>query len=311
MRRWLNELGILNQRSYQKRVPEAVFRLPTRQVAIFLQHLWATDGTIWAPADGQRAGPRISYSTNSRGLAYDVAALLLRLGIVARVVRIRQGHYAPLYHVVVTGVPNQRRFLQHVGAFGPRKPQGDVLLTVLATRPANTNVDTLPKQTFERVRNLMRIQGISQHVMTAIRGTAYGGASLFKFAPPRDLVLEYAEILLDETLRFQATSDIFWDRVIAIEPAGVEEVYDLTVPGPASWLADGIVSHNSGEIEQVSDLVAFLYREDYYDVEKAQKDNKENICELIIAKHRNGPIGSIELYFHKEFSRFANLEKRR
>jgi replicative DNA helicase len=74
-----------------------------------------------------------------------------------------------------------------------------------------------------------------------------------------------------------------------------------------------LLSHlrESGEIEQVSDLVAFLYREDYYDVEKAQKDNKENVCELIIAKHRNGPIGSVELYFHKEFSRFANLEKRR
>jgi replicative DNA helicase len=99
--------------------------------------------------------------------------------------------------------------------------------------------------------------------------------------------------------------------VVAIESWGVQEVFDLTVPGPASWLADGIVSHNSGEIEQVSDLVLFLYREDYYDVEKAQKDNKENVCEIIIAKHRNGPIGTVELYFHKEYSRFANLEKRR
>ncbi len=62
---------------------------------------------------------------------------------------------------------------------------------------------------------------------------------------------------------------------------------------------------------ETSDLVVFLYREDYYDPEKAQRENKENICEIIIAKHRNGPIGNIELYFHKEFSRFANLEKRR
>jgi replicative DNA helicase len=74
-----------------------------------------------------------------------------------------------------------------------------------------------------------------------------------------------------------------------------------------------MLSHlrESGELEQVSDLVVFLYREDYYDMEKAQRENKENICEVIIAKHRNGPIGTIELYFHKEFSRFANLEKRR
>jgi replicative DNA helicase len=74
-----------------------------------------------------------------------------------------------------------------------------------------------------------------------------------------------------------------------------------------------MLSHlrESGEIEQVSDLVLFLYREDYYDLEKAQKENKENICEVIIAKHRNGPIGTVELYFHKEHTRFNNLEKRR
>jgi replicative DNA helicase len=74
-----------------------------------------------------------------------------------------------------------------------------------------------------------------------------------------------------------------------------------------------MLSHlrESGELEQVSDLVIFLYREDYYDLEKAQRENKENICEVIIAKHRNGPIGTVELYFHKEFSRFANLERRR
>jgi len=74
-----------------------------------------------------------------------------------------------------------------------------------------------------------------------------------------------------------------------------------------------MLSHlrESGEIEQVADLVVFLYREDYYDLEKAQRDNKQNICEIIIAKHRNGPIGTVELFFHKEFSRFENLEKRR
>jgi len=130
------------------------------------------------------------------------------------------------------------------------------------------------------------------------------------FVPPRSMALE-APTLKDGSLHSEMTNDLFWDRVTSIEPDGEEEVFDLTVPGPASWLADGIVNHNSGEIEQVADLVIFLYREDYYDMEKAQKENKENICEVIIAKHRNGPIGSVELFFHKEYSRFANLERRR
>jgi replicative DNA helicase len=130
-------------------------------------------------------------------------------------------------------------------------------------------------------------------------------------APSRSLVLEDAAVIDEGILDSRGTNDLFWDQVVSVVPDGEEEVFDLTVPGPASWLADGIVNHNSGEIEQVADLVIFLYREDYYDMEKAQKENKENICEIIIAKHRNGPIGSVELFFHKEYSRFANLERRR
>src|SRR2546427_1568135 len=63
----------------------------------------------------------------------------------------------------------------------------------------------------------------------------------------------------------------------------------------------------SGELEQVADLVLFIYREDYYNPET----EKKNIAEIIIAKHRNGPVGTIELFFNREHSRFANLERRR
>ncbi len=72
-----------------------------------------------------------------------------------------------------------------------------------------------------------------------------------------------------------------------------------------------MLSHlrESGELEQVADLVIFLYREDYYDPEKARREGKENIALVRVAKHRNGPTDDIELFFHKEYGRFANLEK--
>lgn len=127
----------------------------------------------------------------------------------------------------------------------------------------------------------------------------------------RQTALALAERWNAKSIMGQATSDVLWERVVSITSAGRAPVFDLVMPTTHNFVANGLIAHNSGEIEQVSDLVVFLYREDYYDTEKAQKDNKENVCELIIAKHRNGPIGSIELYFHKEFSRFANLDKRR
>jgi len=61
----------------------------------------------------------------------------------------------------------------------------------------------------------------------------------------------------------------------------------------------------SGSIEQDADIVAFLYRDDYYNKES----EKQNIIEIIIAKQRNGPVGTVELAFIKEYNKFVNLER--
>ncbi|GIP22350.1 MULTISPECIES: replicative DNA helicase [Paenibacillus] len=61
----------------------------------------------------------------------------------------------------------------------------------------------------------------------------------------------------------------------------------------------------SGSIEQDADIVAFLYRDDYYN----QETEKKNIIEIIIAKQRNGPVGTVELVFLKNYNKFANYER--
>ena len=63
----------------------------------------------------------------------------------------------------------------------------------------------------------------------------------------------------------------------------------------------------SGSIEQDADIVAFIYREAYYNPDT----DRTNITDLIIAKHRNGPVGKVELYFHPERLRFMSLDKQR
>jgi replicative DNA helicase len=151
----------------------------------------------------------------------------------------------------------------------------------------------------------MRARGISQRRMAALRGTAYGGTSHFRFAPSRATLREYADLLDDRALRAVATSDLFWDRIVAIEPAGEEKVYDLTVPGPASWLADGIVSHNSGALEQDADVILFLYRQSQYKEDLAP--DEKNIAEVIIGKQRNGPVGTVRVVFLPQYARFENI----
>lgn len=61
----------------------------------------------------------------------------------------------------------------------------------------------------------------------------------------------------------------------------------------------------SGSLEQDADIVAFLYREDYYDPETENK----NITDVIVAKHRNGPVDSVQLFFHKQFTKFSDLSR--
>nr|WP_244880584.1 DnaB-like helicase C-terminal domain-containing protein [Thermus parvatiensis] len=112
-----------------------------------------------------------------------------------------------------------------------------------------------------------------------------------------------AKALDAQALEYLATSDIYWDKVVSIEAAGEEEVFDLTVPGPHNFVANNIIVHNS--IEQDADLVMFIYRDEYYN----PHSEKAGIAEIIVGKQRNGPTGTVELQFHAQHVRFNDLAK--
>ena len=299
---WLKNLGIHGQRSHQKHLPPAVFQFSDAQIGLLLRHLWATDGCIHVRAAPQRGPSAINFSTCSERLAQEVAALLLRLGIVARTYQVRQRIGRGVYCVAVSSSEQQALFLQRVGAFGPREAPARLLADRISATRSNPNVDTLPQQLFAGVAATMSAQGISSRQMASMRRTRYGGSSHFKFSPSRTTLNSYANLLNSDSLRICANSHLFWDRVVAVGLEGEEEVFDMTVPGPASWLADGIVSHNSGAIEQDSDLILLIYREEVYDVNTTRK----GIADIIIAKQRNGPTGDVQLTFLGQYTKFEN-----
>ena len=97
-----------------------------------------------------------------------------------------------------------------------------------------------------------------------------------------------------------AASDVHWDRIDSIVPDGDADVFDLTVDRLHNFVAEDVIVHNS--IEQDADLVMFVYRDEYYDKES----EREGIAELIISKHRNGGLGTVELTFQKDYPRFMS-----
>ncbi len=286
--RWLDELGVFGLRSYEKRVPDAVFAQPQTAIATFLRHLWATDGSIWL--GGPRRTANVYYATASPGLASDVQALLLRLGINGRVSRhenLEKGR--PQFHVTLSGGTELVRFLEVVGALGADKSRcASAILDHFSDRARNPNRDVIPKEAWrDLVVPAMKKAGLTSREMQAAIGTRYCGTSLYKNGIGRERALRVASAVHSEALVDLALGDAYWDPIASIEPGGVEEVYDLTVEGLHNFVADNVVVHNS--IEQDADVVAFLFREDYY---RDPEDEPDGLADLIIAKHRNGPIGT-------------------
>ncbi|MBO0724255.1 MAG: replicative DNA helicase [Blastocatellia bacterium] len=295
---WLSDLGAWGLRSYEKRIPAKVFEQPAEAIGVFLRHLWATDGCI-----RMRPGfyaPAVYYASSSEELARGVQSLLLRLGINAWLRRRSQnGKGRDQYHVSLTGKSDIERFAEQVGAIGAYKQQSlKEVMNRLQDRQANTKRDVIPREVWRAVvaPTMEKARTNTLQMIAEI----YSGKGVYSQNLSRERAARLAGELRSDPLAKLACSDVYWDQIIAIEPDGETDVYDLTVRGMHNFVVDNSFVHNS--IEQDADVVMFIYREEVYKPET----EKQNIAEIIIGKQRNGPIGSVELIFLKQLTRFED-----
>jgi replicative DNA helicase len=299
---WMESLDLLGRRSHEKFVPAEVFSLPKDQIALFLRHLWATDGSVWIKPDSA-AGPigRIYYASTSRRLVDDVARLLWRFGIQSRIKTTRKAGYRNGFHLHIYSAGDQEAFCRVIGVHGKRGETAEALRHRLRDVKANTNVDTVPRTVWERVRDVLAERDMTHREFAAAMGTQFCGSTLWKHNPSRDRLARVAALLEDNELEMLATNDVTWDKIVAIEPRGVETVYDATVAGAHNFVANGIAVHNS--IEQDADVVILLHRDDYYDKESPRAGE----ADFIVAKHRNGPTDTVTVAAQLHLSRFVDM----
>ncbi|OBI45400.1 replicative DNA helicase [Mycobacterium sp. E796] len=298
---WLDGMGLFGKRSYEKFVPEAVFRSPNDQVALFLRHLWATDGSVrWDAKVGQA---RIYYASTSRRLIDDVAQLLLRVGVFARIKHAPKLGYRDSWHLHIYGAENQLRFVNHVGVHGAKAAAAEDVRRHLETIVRNTNLDTIPKEVWERVREVLSAKQITHRQFASAMGSQFCGSTMWKHSPSRSRLHRAAVVLDDREIHALATTDVYWDSIVEITSIGERDVYDGTVSGTHNFVANGINLHNS--LEQDADVVILLHRPDAFE----RDDPRGGEADFILAKHRNGPTKTVTVAHQLHLSRFANMAR--
>ncbi|PFX01796.1 Replicative DNA helicase [Nocardia farcinica] len=298
---WLDELGLFGLRSHEKFIPRRVFALPNDQVALFLRHLWATDGSVrW---DSTYRQARVYYTSTSRRLVDDVAQLLLRLGVHGRIRRVTKPGYRDAWHLTIDGADNQTVFLRDVGVHGARGDAAQVALAELEPLVRNTNVDTVPKEVWNQVRHLLATKNITHREFSAAMGSRFCGSTMWKRSPSRSRLARVAAVLDDADIEMYATNDVFWDKIVEITSLGEQDVYDGTVPGTHNFVAQSISVHNS--LEQDADMVILLHRPDAFE----RDDPRGGEADLIVGKHRNGPTATITVAHQLHLSRFVDMAR--
>ena len=465
----LRGMGLWGKRAGDKRFPTAAWTWDRARLSEFVRAVMSCDGTIYAFG----GHPRIEFAVASEELASDMQHALARFGVVAKLWRKK----ARCWRVEVTEPRSVATYQREIGWIGEKRGRFPAAEVEEAER--RSNVGHLPPAVWTQVRAAANERSMSLRGLAVAAGEwppgQRGHNPHIRRGLPVGRLGDYAKVLDSPRLARLASPDLYWDEVVGIEPVGAHQVYDLTVPDGANFIAADVIVHNtsfvlnvtlhaaveqkkpvaifslemskeqlvermlceqaridaqrlhrgtlsdveyerlagalgplgdapifiddsptlddltlrlkarqarsregidlivldylqlmhgrsnsndanrvqevsaisralkgiarelripviaisqlsrapearpdkrpilsdlreSGSIEQDADIVMFLYRDEYYNREKSEKPG---IAEIIVAKHRNGPTGSIELMFRKELTRFENLERRR
>jgi replicative DNA helicase len=293
-------------------IPAPLWSVPRSQLALFLRHLWGVNGCIWWDARAEQS--RIYYPSASRRQVDDIARLLLRFNVMTQIFALGCDGRSPRYLLVVNSTEDQLRFLDGIGIPGAGGPIAEATRERLRSVRHDAAGARVPGDVWERVGRVLEMR------QSAFRPTATAG-TMSRSAVPHSLVpgqvrsarggearqpsqeqlSRVATILDDAALDMVATNDVFWDEIAAVESLGEQLVFDATVPGTHNFVANGISLHNS--IEQDSDVVILLHREDAYERESPRAGE----ADLIIAKHRNGPTATVTVAFQGHYSRFVDM----
>jgi DNA polymerase III subunit alpha len=274
LRELCRSLGMLGNTATQKCIPAPLHTLPQSTLAILLGKMWQGDGCVSVK------NAQTYYATSSEQLAHDVQHLLLRFSIQSTLhtkqFRYRGTHKTG-YTIVVSGREHLLHFARSIGAhlIGTKK---ELLTTLLSQSeaayahtafPARGTADTIPAPILSLVRLEMARAGVAPTTLAATVGIAPRllHADTKKRGYRRELIGAIGAQLSSPLLTAFAESDLFWDEIQHIEPAGTRMTYDLSVPPHHNFLANDIITHNSHAASYGKVAYQTAYMKAHYPVE--------------------------------------------
>jgi deoxycytidine triphosphate deaminase/intein/homing endonuclease len=232
---WLQKYE-LNVGAGEKFVPQCVFTAPENSVRLFLQSLFSGDGSVYSA----KGAAFLEYYSKSRRLIEDVHHLLLRFGVFSLIREKTTAIGTRACKIQITDKDQIRRFAERIG-FTPgsvkqQRLDVEVLPMIRAKPRRRSNFDTLPAEAWPMIGMAARVGGVT---LSSINVCTQPSQSVPFYAAARVALATgdlYVSPLVDGPM---------WDVVESIEPAGEEEVFDISVPTLHNFVANDLIVHNS------------------------------------------------------------------
>ncbi len=245
LKEYIKQIGMYNKLSYQKEIPEIIFKQKKENLALFLNRMFSCDGTIYFKKEKKC---RISYSSSSKKMILQIQGILLKLEILSKI-RKKKTKKRDSYELEILE-QDVEKYIKEIGFIGEKEKK----TLKYKNKIKNPNIDTIPKEIWNNFKPLngWKNIGVEFNYKTpkAIR-------SSINYAPSREKLLIIAKKENNKELKKIATSDIYWDEIKEINHLkGKFEVYDITVLKNHNFIANNIIIHNSYTLSVVMEEFA-------------------------------------------------------
>lgn len=242
---WLRAFGLMGKSAEEKHFPASVWLWSRPKLALFVRTLFSCDGTIYSMA----GYPRIECAVASERLARDVQHALTRFGIVSKFWRKSER----CWRVEITEPESVATYQCEIGWMGEKAERFP------AARVARRSiVGHAPKPIWEIVRQAAAAKqwSLSEMARRAGEKVSDGYNPHTNRSLPSSRLRRYARVLENTDLLRASSPDLYWDEIVAIESLGEQQVYDLTVPDGANFIAQDICVHNTTLAVQIAQFIS-------------------------------------------------------